>query len=265
MSTKRREIISIGMEGRDLPPWFVQHGILLERVLDRMQQRIEAVAGIREDEPLVTDPALPTDFVTLRYLQRTALLQANGKYALNAPLDANNQRVTNLPTARGSRDAETRGGRQDGGATDLATFLSAAHTWTALQTFSAGISLGNETLSVYDEGTFTITGTGYAANPTGSAQFVQIGKAVSLYLPLLTGTSTATTLTLTGLPVALTPTQDSQHPVRVADNGGSGAIGLLRFTATSATLDVFASSALGAWTASGTKTLYPTWVTYGLL
>jgi hypothetical protein len=59
-------------------------------------------------------------------------------------------------------------------------FLGRANTWGALQTFDAGISLGNETLSVYDEGTWTPTddsGAGLTLTaPTG--RFTRIGRMV---------------------------------------------------------------------------------------
>lgn len=113
--------------------------------------------------------------------------------------------------------------------------------------------------------TLTATGTGFAANPTGTARYALLGDTtVALFLPSLTGTSTATTFTVTGLPTAIQPTQTSWQPVRVTDNGAD-ALGLVRLNAASGTLDLFATVGGGAWTNSGTKTLYPCWLHYALL
>lgn len=51
-------------------------------------------------------------------------------------------------------------------ATGTASLLGTAQTYSALKTFSAGISLGNETLSTYDEGTWTPEVQGSSSNPT---------------------------------------------------------------------------------------------------
>lgn len=70
--------------------------------------------------------------------------------------------------------------------------FSGAMTFTGLVTASSGISLGNETLSVYDEGTFTAAFTGPCSlSPTCS--YVKIGKIVILYIPTATGTSVSST------------------------------------------------------------------------
>jgi hypothetical protein len=61
--------------------------------------------------------------------------------------------------------------------------LSIAQTYTALKTFNAGISLGNETLSVYDEGTWVPVLQGSTGNPTvtyttQSGIFTRIGRVM---------------------------------------------------------------------------------------
>ena len=139
-----------------------------------------------------------------------------------------------------------------------------AKTWSDLATFSAGLRFANETIDLYDEDTFTITGTGFTVNPTGTARYVILEKMVLLFLPTLTGTSNATTFTLTGLPAAIQPTQTSWHFARSEDNGIS-VFGELRVNAGSTTIDVFNGIAAGVWTALGTKTLFPTWLAYALL
>jgi hypothetical protein len=112
---------------------------------------------------------------------------------------------------------------------------------------------------------FTIGSTGFAADPSGTALYALLdGGVVALFLPALTGTSDATTFTLTGLPAAITPTQTSWHQV-VATNNGVDVAGLLKLTGASTTIDLYASVTAGLWTALGTKALLPTWITYALL
>ena len=116
----------------------------------------------------------------------------------------------------------------------------------------------------YDEGTFTITGTGFTVNPTGTARWEKHRNLVLLILPTLTGTSNAATFTLTALPAAIQPTQTSWPVVRLTNNG-TDAYGLLRLNSGSTTIDVFATAGAGVFTGAGTKTLYPCVVAYALL
>lgn len=113
--------------------------------------------------------------------------------------------------------------------------------------------------------TFTITGTGFAVNPTATARSVVIGNAVILFIPELTGTSNAATFTLTGLPAGIVPTQTSNHIVTITDGqgGATDAYGLLRLSAISATVTMISPvTSDGTWTTTGTKTLYATSITY---
>jgi len=69
-------------------------------------------------------------------------------------------------------------------ATGTASLLGTAQTYSALKTFSAGISLGNETLSVYDQGTWTpflISSGGdftVSSYSTQTGQYTRIGNVV---------------------------------------------------------------------------------------
>lgn len=101
-------------------------------------------------------------------------------------------------------------------------------------------------------GTFIITATGMTASVTGIAEWMKRGSNVSLLIPLLLGTSNATTFTLTGLPVQIVPTRKSHHVVLVHDNG-SNAIGFLLCNAGSSVLTLFPSATGTNWTASGAK------------
>ena len=127
------------------------------------------------------------------------------------------------------------------------------------------LGLGTAALTSYEEGTFTLTATGFSSAVTGTARYVRIGKLVTVQVPLLSGTSNATTFTITGLPVALQNNTDCSWPVVVVNNGidltPPGSLGM---SAASSTLDVYRDNQGAAWTASGTKTLYPCVITYVL-
>jgi len=173
---------------------------------------------------------------------------------------AGSAKVTNL-------DADLLDGIDSAGFVQItgAQTVAGAKTWSDLATFNGGLRFGtNETIDLYDEATFTATGTGFTVNPTGTARYVILEKSVLLFLPELTGTSNATTFTITGLPAAIQPTQTSWHPVRITDNSVD-AFGLLRLNAASGTIDLFSTAAAGAWAAANTKTLHAAWVAYGLL
>lgn len=66
-------------------------------------------------------------------------------------------------------------------------------------------STNPNTLDDYEEGSFTVTGTGFTTTITGTAYYTKIGNAVSLSIPDLAGTSNTTSFTITGLPVELRP------------------------------------------------------------
>jgi hypothetical protein len=121
------------------------------------------------------------------------------------------------------------------------------------------------TPATFDVVTSTVTGTGFAVDPTGTATYLLVGtRLVILMLPELTGTSDATTFTVTGLPGAIQPTETWFTPAGVEDDSVS-AIGLVRFNSGSTTLDVFpAADITTPWTNTGTKTLRAFTVSYTL-
>ena len=72
----------------------------------------------------------------------------------------------------------------------------------------------------YVSDTFTITATGFSGTVNGTASYVKVGALVSLWLPTLSGTSNAGTMTLTGIPAAIQSSQYGNGPaVKLADNG----------------------------------------------
>jgi len=86
--------------------------------------------------------------------------------------------------------------------------LNAANTWGGLQTFSAGIAFANETLSTYDEVTFTpsIGATGTNGTHTYSSQTgraIKVGKSVMFAFNIVLTAKDATisgNLKVRGLP-----------------------------------------------------------------
>lgn len=92
--------------------------------------------------------------------------------------------------------------------------LNGANTWSSLQTYSAGINLGNETLSVYDEGTFTPTiafggGSTGVTYTTQSGTYTRIGNRVMWGIRIVltsrgSSTGNATIQTLPFTPAATT-------------------------------------------------------------
>lgn len=111
------------------------------------------------------------------------------------------------------------------------------------------IALGGVNGGQIAQGSFTITYTGFTANPTGTATWYRSGKIVTLILPALTGTSNATTFTMTGIPAAISPvtTQRIQLPLfAVRNNGSDGANGSLSVAA-GGTFSVFESGSGVGW------------------
>jgi hypothetical protein len=95
-------------------------------------------------------------------------------------------------------------------ASSYLAFVGRAQTFSALQTFSAGIAFANETLSTYDEGdwTPTIAGSSVAGTQTYSVQvgrYIKIGKLVIAWcnvgLSAKDG-ATAGNISIKGLPFA---------------------------------------------------------------
>jgi hypothetical protein len=142
--------------------------------------------------------------------------------------------------------------------TALARTLLAGATTAAMQ---GTLGLGTAATQTYTEGTFTATGTGFTAGVTATAQYVRVGKLATLRLPDLSGTSNATTMTVTGLPAAMSPTAVIRQPV-VIQNNGAYALGMMQITGT--TIDVFSTGGFTGFVATGAKALISTAIAYPL-
>ena len=141
--------------------------------------------------------------------------------------------------------------------TAVARTLLAATT-QALQRTALG--LGTVSTQDYTESTFTATMTGCTAVLTGTAYYVRVGKQVTVHLPTLSGTSNATTMTITGWPGGFAPVTHVYQWAKVVDNSVNQG-GMVQWLSSGA-CNVFPNAAFGNWTASGTKTLHETVLTY---
>ena len=210
------------------------------------------------------------DYVTLATAQTiTGLKTFNRGAAAPFAVDAASLLVANLNADKldGKTEAEFAGIAEAETISGLWTYNRGAAVPFAVDAASLLVTHLNADKwdgQEYSEGSFTVTGTGFTVPPTGTARYVRAGNLVSLFVPVLTGTSNATTFTLTGLPAAVTPTQTVLVPVLIDDNTVT-ALGLARLTAASTTITLFTGAFSAVWTAAGTKTLYFSSLTYGLV
>lgn len=110
------------------------------------------------------------------------------------------------------------------------------------------------------QGNFTATLTGYASNPTGEIEWIRIGRKIRLHAPsAITGTSNATSMTMTGLPDQITPENTKQQLVAVTDSGGQE-VGLASISSTTITFSMGSPLSATGFTASSTKGLAAGWM-----
>lgn len=110
------------------------------------------------------------------------------------------------------------------------------------------------TLDDYREGTFVATATGMTTTPTGTATYVRVGNSVNLEIPLVSGTSNATTFTLTGMVAAIRPAAQRDIILRTQDNTGAYVISLATIS-TGGVITLYASANSAVFTATGTKSV----------
>lgn len=103
-----------------------------------------------------------------------------------------------------------------------------------------------------DTGTFTITYTGFATPPTGTAVWTRIGNLVFLTIPAATGTSNTTAMTATGLPAAIQPVRSCGGMVYAENNSLPGTAVFASLANGSGTI-TFVYPAGSTFTSTGTK------------
>jgi hypothetical protein len=96
--------------------------------------------------------------------------------------------------------------------------------------------------------------TGFNANPTSiDATYAVIGKFVHIQISMTAGTSNTTTFTITGCPIA---PRRAVNVNQMVTNSGTTQVGRVDMGAGVTTMTIYATTAGGAWTASGTKTAF---------
>lgn len=106
-------------------------------------------------------------------------------------------------------------------------------------------------------GTFTATGTGFVANPTVTASYTIANGVANVHIPLLSGTSNATTFTITGFPAPFTGLSETNGATLGTNNGSTVSV-YIDFNGNALTLFNGITVASTSWTASGTKQLHAT-------
>jgi len=121
-----------------------------------------------------------------------------------------------------------------------------------------------DSINILDTGSFTITGTGFTVNPTGTAYWTKISNVITVVIPSLAGTSNATTFTLTGIPAKIQSGGifNIQGPLLSAIDGSSDAWCSIDLDGAVWTLGNQVGTPFGVWTASGTKRLNPCTFSY---
>lgn len=115
----------------------------------------------------------------------------------------------------------------------------------------------------YEEGSYTGTFDGVTTVVTGTVRYVRYRNLVTLQIPTLTGTSNATTATITGtVPSSILPARQQRDTCRVQDNGtvNEGSV----IVETSGTLTLSYGPTEAAFTNSGTKAVFYQTIAYSL-
>jgi hypothetical protein len=219
----------------------------------------------------IQEANVATDAVNLSQLTATVTNTVAGLAAVNAPPEVETASALGTVRTRFAREDHTHSGANLGDAQALsnkelitptiADFTNAQHDH---QDPNDGGQLTVAALSSYVDDTFTITGTGFTASVTGTARYVVLGSLVLLFLPALSGTSNATTFTLTGIPAGIQSARLAALTlVTVTDNGTVQATpGQIQIQAGGTAWDVFKDAAQTAFTNSGTKALGATFLAY---
>lgn len=136
-------------------------------------------------------------------------------------------------------------------------------TFAGIKTFQGGCNFstdtnGDDILSFIGSGTYTASATGFSGTaPSVTYTWSRIGKHVTVVIPLFSGTSNSTSMTLP-LPSYLVPTslatnQNNLYP-RPLDNGTVATDIGLCWVVSGTSAIIFRKTPGGStWTASGTK------------
>lgn len=113
-------------------------------------------------------------------------------------------------------------------------------------------------------GSFTATLTGVAGTVTAIVRYTTDGDKVQMDVPFLSGTSNATSKTITGLPTALRPARNKVVTILASDNGAAYVVGWAFLNSATGVITLHPNGAAGAWTASGVSEMQPFQMSYTL-
>lgn len=120
---------------------------------------------------------------------------------------------------------------------------------------SRSASTDANTLDDYQEGSFTGTLTGVTAGVTATIKYTIVGNVLTVDVPTgFTGTSNATSKTITGAPAEIFPAANKTFLCISTDNGGTATIAQGVF-GTDGVLTISPNIAGSNWTSSGTATI----------
>jgi hypothetical protein len=133
----------------------------------------------------------------------------------------------------------------------------AEDSWSAVFTFDRSGQINGGAVAISSTGSFTATLNGIDSTQTAGVQYVKTGRFVFAAINSVTGTSNATTCSLTGVPSDLRPTV-SGHTVFVPkfmDNGSTVFDVTARTIVNSGTIQFLKAGSTTGFTASGDKGL----------
>jgi hypothetical protein len=110
---------------------------------------------------------------------------------------------------------------------------------------------GLAALANYTTGTFTITLTGVSGTATGTASYVLMGNKVTLYIPVLSGTSNSTSKGLSGIPALIRPANPQRFFQQVVDPTVTSMIGFLRIASDGTASMQIAAPSTNVFSATG--------------
>ena len=108
---------------------------------------------------------------------------------------------------------------------------------------------------------YTATVNGLGGTYGVSINFTNVGNVVTMNIPAISGTSSATTFTLTGGTAAMTPVRQQTVFVRTGDNGGTIGMAIATIN-TDGSISFYKDVNGTAFTASGTKSLAVQTISY---
>ena len=131
--------------------------------------------------------------------------------------------------------------------------LTASGTATFGSIKSFGVTAGALVDVTADSGTCNLVMTGLTVAQTATCVWSRQGNQVMLNIGSVSGSSTSTLMTLTGLPAVIQPIHSQNVYVPDMIDNGVATAAMLVLTGSSSTISVAKGLTIGNWTASGTK------------